>query len=191
MTDDPRPIRAGALGGTLLLEHDRRARKLEALPPAAPVVLMIHGWRYAPGFAPAGQINQVILLAAAETRKRALAALASTAGHAVEVVNATTLQGLAQLGPPLADPPHRICHWSPYLRPEPSRFTVPSFWVNCPPVPCPRRIPGGVGPGYFWDSAAGQGSTRPQRPPPRVRLDFPPKVGNAAASFNAFMQASQ
>ncbi len=28
-----------------------------------------------------------------------------------------TLQALADLGHPLPDPPRRICHWSPYLRP--------------------------------------------------------------------------
>jgi hypothetical protein len=111
------------------------------------------------GIAP-GQIGRMILLAAAETRGRALAALATPAGRAVEVVNVTTrendifdacfewgihlglrtsigqglgrartgwhdlwidqprtLAGLAALGHPLADPPRRICHWSPYLRP--------------------------------------------------------------------------
>ena len=185
MTDDPRPIRADALGDRLQLDRDRLARKLEALPPGAPVVVMIHGWRYAPGFARdcphgsilsfdpppedtraiswprhlgldgttglgialgwnarcdpwrahlragwtgqalaqiaqlvgdlsgrpvqiiahsmgarialaalplsrPGQISRMILLAAAETRKRALAALATPAGRAVEVVNVTT-----------------------------------------------------------------------------------------------------
>ncbi|MBL9047059.1 MAG: hypothetical protein JNK34_07070, partial [Tabrizicola sp.] len=51
MTDDPRPIRADALQGALHLDQDRLVRKLAALPPGAPVVVMIHGWRYAPGFA--------------------------------------------------------------------------------------------------------------------------------------------
>lgn len=51
MTDDPRPIRADVLGDRLHIDRDRLARKLDALPPDAPVVVMIHGWRYAPGFA--------------------------------------------------------------------------------------------------------------------------------------------
>jgi hypothetical protein len=261
MTDDPRPIRAdaGARYRTkdrgLTVDWDRLARKLDDLPPGAPVVAMVHGWRYAPGIVadcphgsilsldpvtgdgrtvswprhlgldgqaglgialgwPAkcdpwrahmraartgqalatiarrvhnhsgrslqvvahsmgarvalsalpliepGQISRIILLAAAETRGRALAALGTPAGRAVEVVNVTTrendlfdacfewgihlglrtsigqglgrahpgwhdlwidqpraLAGLAALGHPLADPPRRICHWSPYLRP--------------------------------------------------------------------------
>lgn len=255
MPDDPRPIRADAQPKGLVLDRDRLARKLDQLPDSAPVVAMIHGWRYAPGFAndcphgsilsldpPAGdrravswprhlgldgkaglgialawhakcdpwrahlragwtgealaeiartvhelsgrplqviahsmgarvalaalkdvkpgQISRMILLAAAETRGRTLAALATPAGRAVEVINVTTrendifdacfewgvhfglrtsigqglgrarsrwhdlwidqpatLAGLAALGHPLADPPRRICHWSPYLRP--------------------------------------------------------------------------
>ena len=255
MSDDPRPIRADAVPGGLVLDRDRLARKLDQLPPGAPVVVMIHGWRYAPGFArdcphgsilsldpPAddrravswprhlgldgraglgialgwnakcdpwrahlragwtgaglaeiartvhglsgrpiqviahsmgarvalsalaavdpGQIGRLILLAAAETRGRTLEALATPAGRLVEVINVTTrendlfdacfewgihlglrtsigqglgqslarwhdlwidqprtLQGLTALGHPLADPPRRICHWSPYLRP--------------------------------------------------------------------------
>ncbi len=185
MTDDPRPIRADATPRGLVLDRDRLARKLDALPPGAPVVAMIHGWRYGPGLArdcphgsilsldPApgdrravswprhlgldgtaglgialgwnarcdpwrahrraartgaalaeiarsvhhlsgrplqviahsmgarvalaavpllhpGQMSRLILLAAAETRGRALAALASPAGRALEVVNVTT-----------------------------------------------------------------------------------------------------
>jgi hypothetical protein len=255
MSEDPRPIRADAGPEGLVLDRDRLARKLALLPPAAPVVAMIHGWRYAPGFAPdcphgsilsldpppedrravswprhlgldgtsglgialgwnskcgpwradrragqtgaalaeiartvhalsgrplqviahsmgarvalaalplldPGHITRMILLAAAETRGRALAALDSPAGRTVEVVNVTTrendlfdacfewgvhlglrssvgqglgrahpgwhdlwidqprtLERLALLGHPLADPPRRICHWSPYLRP--------------------------------------------------------------------------
>lgn len=255
MPDDPRPIRADAEAGGLRLDRDRLALKLAALPPEAPVVVMIHGWRYAPGFArdcphgsilsldpPAadrravswprhlgldgrsalgialgwnakcdpwrahqraadcgpvlaeiartvhdlsgrpiqviahsmgarlalaalpltqpGRIRRMILLAAAETRARADLALDTPAGRAVEVVNVTTrendifdacfewgihfglrtsvgqglgracgnwrdlwidqpatLQALAALGHPLFDPPRRICHWSPYLRP--------------------------------------------------------------------------
>jgi hypothetical protein len=255
MPDDPRPIRADAGPGGLALDADRLRRKLDKLPQGAPVVVMIHGWRYAPGFArdcphgsilsldPApedrravswprhlgldgthglgialawhakcdpwrahlragwtgaalagiarlvhghsgrpiaviahsmgarvalsalqdvmpGQIGRLILLAAAETRGRTLSALATPAGRSVEVINVTTrendlfdacfewgihlglrtsigqglgrphpgwhdlwidqprtLAGLAALGHPLADPPRRICHWSPYLRP--------------------------------------------------------------------------
>jgi hypothetical protein len=255
MTDDPRPIRADAEAGGLRLDRDRLARKLDALPPGAPIVVMIHGWRYAPGFARdcphgsilsldpppedrravswprhlgldgqsglgialgwnakcdpwrahlragatgaalaeiadivhrqtgrgvqviahsmgarvalaalplvrPGRIDRLILLAAAETRGRALAALATPAGSVAEVINVTTrendlfdacfewgihfglrtsigqglgqtrdrwrdlwidqpatLQMLARLGHPLSDPPRRICHWSPYLRP--------------------------------------------------------------------------
>lgn len=261
MTDDPRPIRADAgarilnRGHDLTVDWNRLARKLDALPEGAPVVAMVHGWRYAPGIVadcphgsilsldpaegdrravswprhlgldgqtglgialgwPAkcdpwrahlraartgralatiarrvhalsgrslqiiahsmgarvalaalplvdpGQISRIILLAAAETRGRALAALATPAGRSVEVVNVTTREndlfdacfewgihlglrtsigqglgrahpgwhdlwidqrqtmvGLAALGHPLANPPSRICHWSPYLRP--------------------------------------------------------------------------
>lgn len=51
MTDDPRPIRADATEGGLVLDRERLARKLDQLPDGAPVVVMIHGWRYAPGFA--------------------------------------------------------------------------------------------------------------------------------------------
>jgi len=50
MTDDPRPIRADAGPGGLAIDRDRLARKLDRLPPEAPVVVMIHGWRYAPGY---------------------------------------------------------------------------------------------------------------------------------------------
>jgi hypothetical protein len=255
MSEDPRPIRADAGPEGLVLDRERLARKLDLLPPGAPVVAMIHGWRYAPGFAqdcphgsilsldpppkdrravswprhlgldgksglgialgwnakcgpwradrraghtgaalaeiartvhaksgrplqviahsmgarvalaalpltPPGLIKRMILLAAAETRGRALAALDSPAGRAVEVINVTTrendlfdaffewgvhlglrnsvgqgldrahpgwrdlwidhprtLERLAALGHPLADPPRRICHWSPYMRP--------------------------------------------------------------------------
>ncbi len=255
MTNDPRPIRADAGAQGLHLDWDRLARKLAVLPPDAPVVAMVHGWRYAPGLrtdcphgsilsldpppgdrravswprhlgldgttglgialgwnakcdpwrahfragrtgaalariaevvhdlsgrplqviahsmgarvalaalplVKPGQIGRMILLAAAETRGQALAALASPAGQAVEVVNVTTrendvfdacfewgvhlglrtsigqglgrahpgwqdlwidqpqsLLDLAALGHPLSDPPRRICHWSPYLRP--------------------------------------------------------------------------
>ena len=255
MTDDPRPIRADFGPQGLMIDKHRLARKLAALPPGAPIVVMIHGWRYAPGLAhdcphgtilsldpppehrrvvswprhlgldgraglgialgwsakcdpwrahlragwtgpalaeiaqfvfdqtgrgvqviahsmgarvalaalpllPPGAINRLILLAAAETRGRALTALATPAGRAVEVINVSTrendlfdacfewgihlglrtsigqglgrglpnwrdlwidqprtLQALAALGHPLSDPPRRICHWSPYLRP--------------------------------------------------------------------------
>jgi hypothetical protein len=255
MPDDPRPIRADVGPEGLALDRDRLARKLAVLPPAAPVVVMIHGWRYAPGFArdcphgsilsldpppgdrravswprhlgldgrsglgialgwnaktdpwrahlragrtgaaladiartvhdltgrgvqviahsmgarvalsalpqvAPGQITRLILLAAAESRTQALAALHSPAGQSAEVINVTTrendlfdacfewgihlglrtsigqglgavrsnwhdlwidqpaaLRALALLGHPLSDPPRRICHWSPYLRP--------------------------------------------------------------------------
>jgi hypothetical protein len=255
MTDDSRPIRADAGPAGLQLDRDRLLRKLALLPDSAPIVVMVHGWRYAPGIAtdcphgsilsldppprdrravswprhlgldgrsalgialgwnakcdpwrahlragwtgpalaeiarqvhgetgrsiqviahsmgarvalaalpelPPGLITRLILLAAAETRGKALAALETPAGRAVEVVNVTTrendlfdacfewgihlglrtsvgqglgvsrpnwhdlwidqprsLRELAALGHPLADPPRRICHWSPYLRP--------------------------------------------------------------------------
>lgn len=255
MFHDPRPIRADTGPDGLHLDRDRLAQRLALLPPHSPVVVMIHGWRYAPGISrdcphgsilsldpppedrravswprhlgldgrsglgialgwPAkcdpwrahlragrtgaalaeiartvhalsgrplqviahsmgarvalaalplidpGQIGRLILLAPAETRGRALAALDTPAGRAVEVINVTTrendlfdagfewgihlglrtsigqglgrararwhdlwidqpqtLAGLAALGHPLADPPRRICHWSPYLRP--------------------------------------------------------------------------
>jgi hypothetical protein len=255
MPDDPRPIRADAGPDGLKLDRVRLARKLAVLPPEAPVVVMIHGWRYAPGFAgdcphgsilsldpprddrravswprhlgldgrsglgialgwnakcdpwrahlragwtgdalaeiaetvhgqtgrpiqivahsmgarvalaalpllQPGRIKRMILLAAAEARGRALTALNTAAGRCCEVINVTTrendlfdaffewgihlgfrtsigqglgqshaswhdlwidqlgtLLSLAALGHPLADPPRRICHWSPYLRP--------------------------------------------------------------------------
>lgn len=255
MPHDPRPIRADASPQGLVLDRKRLAAALDRLPPGAPIVVMIHGWRYAPGFArdcphgsilsldPApedrravswprhlgldgrqglgialgwnakcdpwrahlrayqtgstlaeiarcihalsgrpiqiiahsmgarvalatlplvdpGLIDRMVLLAAAETRARTLAALDTPAGGSVEVINVTTrendlfdacfewgihlglrtsigqglgqerpgwhdlwidqprtLAGLARLGHPLADPPRRICHWSPYLRP--------------------------------------------------------------------------
>jgi Alpha/beta hydrolase family len=255
MTDDPRPIRADVGHDGLRLDRDRLLRKLSVLPEGAPVVVMIHGWRYAPGFAqdcphgsimsidppakdwrtvswprhlgldgraalgialgwnakcdpwrahlragwtgpalaeiartvhgetgrqvqviahsmgarvalaalpllPPGLIKRMILLAAAETRGRAHAALDTPAGRMVEVINVSTrendlfdacfewgihlglrtsigqglgrnranwhdlwidqprtLAALAALGHPLSDPPRRICHWSPYLRP--------------------------------------------------------------------------
>jgi len=255
MTDDPRPIRADTGPAGLRLDHDHLRRKLDHLPPGAPVVVMIHGWRYAPGIAQdcphgsilsldplptdrravswprhlgldgkaglgialgwnakcdpwrahsraglagtalaeivglvhahagrpvqvvahsmgarvalaalprvaPGQIARMILLAAAETRGSTLRALASPAGGVVEVINVTTrendlfdasfewgvhlglrtsvgqglgqtqpgwhdlwidqprtLAALACLGHPISDPPRRICHWSPYLRP--------------------------------------------------------------------------
>jgi hypothetical protein len=295
MPDDPRPIRADAGPGGLALDRDRLARKLDELPPAAPVVVMIHGWRYAPGFsrdcphgsimsidppkderrtvswprhlgldgrtglgialawhakcdpwrahlragwtgealaeiartvhgqsgrpihviahsmgarvalsalrgvAP-GQVGRLILLAAAETRGRTLEALATPAGRMVEVINVTTrendlfdaffewgihgglrtsigqglgraqrgwhdlwidqprtLAGLAALGHPLADPPRRICHWSPYLRPG----TIALYRALLDgrllardlPLPQPARrwsrliLGGGIGPG--------------------------------------------
>lgn len=185
MTDDPRPIRADVGPDGLRFDRDRLARKLDLLPTDAPVVVMIHGWRYAPGFArdcphgsilsldpapqdrravswprhlgldgrtglgialgwnakcdpwrahrralacgpalaqiaetvhrqsgrpcqvfahsmgvrvalaalphlPAGRISRMILLAAAETRGRALAALDTPAGRTAEFVNVTT-----------------------------------------------------------------------------------------------------
>jgi hypothetical protein len=37
--------------------------------------------------------------------------------HDLWIDQPRTLAGLAALGHPLADPPRRICHWSPYLRP--------------------------------------------------------------------------
>lgn len=185
MTDDPPPIRADAAPDGLRLDHEGLARRLAALPPEAPVVVMVHGWGYAPGLArdcphgsilsldpppqdrravswprhlgldgkaglgialgwnakcdpwraqlragrtgtalaeiaqrvhslsgrgvqviahsmgarvalaalplvAPGQINRLILLAAAETRSRALAALTSPAGEKAEVINVAT-----------------------------------------------------------------------------------------------------
>lgn len=280
MTDDPRPIRADATEHGLDLDRDRLARRLDALPPDAPVVVMIHGWRYAPGFArdcphgsilsldPApddrravswprhlgldgrqglgialgwnarcdpwrahlrarhtgsalatiartvhalsgrrvqiiahsmgarvalaalplldpGLIDRMILLAAAETRGRTLAALATPAGRSVEVINVTTrendlfdacfewgihlglrtsigqglgrsrpnwhdlwidqprtLAGLAALGHPLADPPRRICHWSPYLRPGTIALYRALIEKRMSAVDLPRHRPG-------------------------------------------------
>lgn len=51
MPDDPRPIRADAGPRGLSIDAQRMRRKLDRLPPGAPVVVMVHGWRYAPGFA--------------------------------------------------------------------------------------------------------------------------------------------
>jgi hypothetical protein len=295
MPDDPRPIRADAAPLGLSLDTDRLHRKLDSLPPGAPVVVMIHGWRYAPGFArdcphgsilsldPApedrravswprhlgldgthglgialgwnakcdpwrahlragwtgtalagiagmvhghsgrpiqviahsmgarvalsalhhaapGQIGRMILLAAAETRTRSLAALATPAGQTVEVINVTTrendlfdacfewgihfglrtsigqglgkshsgwhdlwidqprtLAALAALGHPLADPPRRICHWSPYLRPGTialyralldGRLQTQALPVHRPARRWSRLILGGRGGGF-------------------------------------------
>ncbi len=255
MPQDPTPIRADVTPCGLVLDEDRLARKLHHLPPGAPVVAMVHGWRYAPGISPdcphasilsldpapgdrrtiswprhlkldgvqglaigfgwpalcdpwraharaaragdalariarlthslsgrplhiiahsmgarvaltalagsdPGQIGRIILLAAAEARGPALAALNSPAGRVAEVINVATRENdvfdacfewglhlglrtsigqglgrahpgwhdlwidqpqtrtvLAALGYPLAPPPNRICHWSPYLRP--------------------------------------------------------------------------
>lgn len=255
MTDDPRPIRADATAGGMVLDRTRLSAALDRLPEAAPVVLMIHGWRYAPGIArdcphgsilsldpprddlravswprhlgldgrtglgialgwnakcdpwraharagrtghavaeiaglvhalsgrpvqiiahsmgarvalaalahaKPGQIGRMILLAAAESRAAALQSLATPTGRAVEVINVSTrendlfdacfewgihlglrtsigqglgralpnwhdlwidqpatLAALGTLGHALRDPPRRICHWSPYLRP--------------------------------------------------------------------------
>jgi uncharacterized membrane protein len=52
MPDEPRPIRADLTREGLTLETERLARKLAALPAGAPVVAMVHGWRYAPAFGP-------------------------------------------------------------------------------------------------------------------------------------------
>ncbi|WP_225028735.1 hypothetical protein [Xinfangfangia pollutisoli] len=48
MTQDPRPIRADVTPEGLVLDEARLARKLAELPEGAPVVAMVHGWRYAP-----------------------------------------------------------------------------------------------------------------------------------------------
>jgi len=300
MTDDPKPIRADAGPCGLRIDRDRLARKLVLLPPGAPVVVMIHGWRYSPDYPhdcphgsilslnpnrdprrviswprhlgldgtsglgialgwsakcdpwrahrragmngaalaeivdlvhdlsgrpvqviahsmgarlalaalhliERGEISRMILLAAAETRGRTLAALTTPAGRKVEVINVTTrendlfdacfewgihlglrtsigqglgrsqprwvdmwidqpgtVQGLAALGHPIADPPRRICHWSPYLRPG----TIPLYRAliegkvlarelprNRPGRRWSRLILGGPG----WTIAAGPG----------------------------------
>jgi hypothetical protein len=49
MSQDPRPIRADVTPEGLVLDEARLARKLADLPAGAPLVAMIHGWRYAPG----------------------------------------------------------------------------------------------------------------------------------------------
>lgn len=49
MTQDPRPIRADVTPEGLVLDEARLRRKLAELPQGAPVVAMVHGWRYAPG----------------------------------------------------------------------------------------------------------------------------------------------
>jgi hypothetical protein len=46
---DPRPIRADVAPEGLVLDQARLARRLADLPEDAPVVAMVHGWRYAPG----------------------------------------------------------------------------------------------------------------------------------------------
>ncbi len=255
MPNDPRPVRADVTPDGLVLDEARLRRKLALLPIGAPVVAMVHGWRYAPGLggdcphgsilsltpppadrraiswprhlkldgaeglaialawpalcdpwraharaaragaalariagvvdalsgrplhviahsmgarvalralthAKPGQFGRLILLAAAEARGPALSALCSPAGQVAEVINVTTRENdlfdacfewslhlglrtsigqglgrdhpgwhdlwidqprtrgqLAALGHPLAPPPGRICHWSPYLRP--------------------------------------------------------------------------
>lgn len=109
---------------------------------------------------PADSLRHLILLTAGEFRRPARRALATPAGQTATVVNVTTrendlfdfllewivgagthtalgqglgtvrpnwidlqidqpatLQALRRLGYPLAAPPARICHWSPYLRP--------------------------------------------------------------------------
>lgn len=43
------PIRADLTPGGLVLDETRLAQALHALPPAAPVVAMVHGFRYRPG----------------------------------------------------------------------------------------------------------------------------------------------
>lgn len=49
LTHDPRPVRADVTPEGLVLDDARLARRLAALPADAPVVAMVHGWRYAPG----------------------------------------------------------------------------------------------------------------------------------------------
>lgn len=51
MTEDSRPIRADMGPDSLTIDRERLGRKLDLLHPTAPVVVMIHGWRYAPGLA--------------------------------------------------------------------------------------------------------------------------------------------
>ena len=255
MQQDPTPIRADVTSSGLVMDKGRLTAMLAQLPSGAPVVAMVHGWRYAPGIsgdcphgsilsldppagdrraiswprhlrldgrqglaialgwparcdpwraharaatagvalariarivqassgrplhviahsmgarvalsglslATPGQFGRIILLAAAEARGSALAALASPAGRSAQIINVTTRENdlfdacfewglhlglrtsigqglgrghrgwhdlwidqpqtrsvLASLGHPLASPPGRICHWSPYLRP--------------------------------------------------------------------------
>jgi hypothetical protein len=255
MRDEPKMIRANVIGGRLAVDRQALAAALAALPQAAPVVIMLHGYRYTPalpascphthlfafdpiqnprvtswprqlgldgraglgiafgwparGFLPRilartgdvggclaelarlirwidparqvdvaahslgarvaltalaavdpGIFRRIILLAAAETRQHARAAMATPAGRLAQVINVTTrendlfdflfewcatlgtgtaigqglgrklpnwtdlqidqpatLVALARLGYPLAQPPARISHWSPFLRP--------------------------------------------------------------------------
>jgi hypothetical protein len=132
-----------------------------------------------------GQIQRMILLAAAETRGRTLQALDSPAGRGVEVINVTTrendlfdacfewgihfglrtsigqglgrarpgwhdlwidqprtVSALAGLGHMLADPPRRICHWSPYLRPGTIALYRALIDGSLPSSDLPRHRPG-------------------------------------------------
>jgi pimeloyl-ACP methyl ester carboxylesterase len=49
MPQDPTPIRADVTPQGLAMDEARLARALSNLPADAPVVAMVHGWRYAPG----------------------------------------------------------------------------------------------------------------------------------------------
>ncbi|MBL0900417.1 MAG: alpha/beta hydrolase, partial [Reyranella sp.] len=74
MAEIARAVHAQTGRGVQVIAHSMGARvALAALPQVAP-----------------GQITRLILLAAAETRGRALAALDSPAGRSVEVINVTT-----------------------------------------------------------------------------------------------------
>jgi pimeloyl-ACP methyl ester carboxylesterase len=153
--------RAAAAGAALA----RLVAEIGALSPGRRVDVIAHslGARVALqalSHLPADSLRHLILLTAGEFRRPARRALATPAGQTATVVNVTTrendlfdfllewslgvgtqtalgqglgavrpnwidlqidqpatLSALKRLGYPLAAPPARICHWSPYLRP--------------------------------------------------------------------------
>lgn len=51
MPQSPAPVRADVTARGLQVDHSHLAARLATLPPTAPVVVMIHGYRFAPGLA--------------------------------------------------------------------------------------------------------------------------------------------